>query len=83
LNSTAAAEVDSIAEIGAEEVNADLSFQMYQLKMELNEMKGKLGEVIQEIQEAKKEMKEAKKEIKEEIARANKVVAPVLTCNIC
>jgi hypothetical protein len=76
LNSTAAAEVDSIAEIGAEEVNANLSFQMYQLKMELNEMKGKLGEVIQEIQEAKKE-------IKEEIARANKVVAPVLTCNIC
>jgi hypothetical protein len=49
---------------------------MYQLKTELNEMKGKLGEVIQE-------MKEAKKEIKEEIARANKVVAPVLTCNIC
>jgi hypothetical protein len=29
LNSTAAAEVDSIAEIGAEEVNANLSFQMY------------------------------------------------------
>jgi hypothetical protein len=45
LNPTAAAEVDSVAEIGAEEVNGDLSFQMYQLKMKLNEMKGKLGEV--------------------------------------
>jgi hypothetical protein len=29
FNPTAATEVDSIAEIGAEEVNADLSFQMY------------------------------------------------------
>ena len=72
LNPASAAEVESAAEIVAEEVNGDLNLQMYQLKLELNEMKGKLGEVMLEIQETKKEMKETKNEIKEEIAKGNK-----------
>ena len=80
LNPARAEEVESVAEIFAEEVNGDLNLQMYQLKLELNEMKGKLGEVMLEIQETK-EMKEAKNEIKEEIAKGNKA-APVFSCQI-
>jgi hypothetical protein len=74
LLNPAVEEVDSVAENLAEEVNGDLSLQMYKLKLEFNEMKGKL--------EFKKEMKEAKKEMKKEIKEEMKVAAPVLTCHI-
>jgi methyl-accepting chemotaxis protein len=82
LLNSAIEEVDSIAENLAEEVNGDLSLQMYKLKLELNEMKGKFGEVMQEIQETMKEMKQTKKEMKKEIMEEMKAAAPVLTCHI-